>query len=81
MYKLWAIKDIRKVIDEIEKILEYPCDLKIEISNRATKRMGAFFYKKEKGLIVPIKFVFAKRLTLKYGGLVHTLTPKLEVVS
>lgn len=62
MYKLWAIKDIRKVIDEIEKILEYPCDLKIEISNRATKRMGAFFYKKEKGLIVPIKFVFAKRL-------------------
>lgn len=62
MNKIWTIKDIKYEINKIGISLSYPCDLKVEISSRATKRMGAFFYKKEKGLIVPIKFVFAKRL-------------------
>lgn len=60
--KKWTIKEIQDKIDKIGLILDYPCNLKIEISNRATKRMGAFFYKKEKDSIKPLKFVFAKRL-------------------
>ena len=60
--KKWTIKEVQDEIDKIGLILDYPCNLKIEISNRATKRMGAFFYKKEKDTIKPLKFVFAKRL-------------------
>ena len=62
MYKKWTIKEIKEELIDIGIKLEYPTNLKVEISNRATKRMGAFFYIKEKESIVPIKFVFAKRL-------------------
>lgn len=62
MYKKWTIEEIEKEIKNISLKLDYPCNIKIEISTRATKRMGAFFYKKERELIKPIKFVFAKKL-------------------
>ena len=62
MYKKWTIKDIKKELNDIGIKLNYPTNLNVEISSRATKRMGAFFYRKEKGVIIPIKFVFAKRL-------------------
>lgn len=62
MYKSWSVEEIKEEINYIAGKLEYPCELKVEISNRTTKRMGAFFYRKERELIVPIKFVFAKIL-------------------
>ncbi len=62
MYKVWGEEDIRKVVDEIAILCRYPCSIPIEISSRATKRMGAFFYKKNKNRIEPIKFSFAKSL-------------------
>ena len=62
MYKKWTIEEINKELIDIGVKLDYPTNLKVEISSRATKRMGAFFYRREEGLIVPIKFVFAKRL-------------------
>ena len=46
MYKVWSITDIKIIINEISEKWNYPCDIKIEISKRAKKRMGAFFYKK-----------------------------------
>ena len=51
MYKKWSIKDIEDVIKELNIKLNYECTLKIEISKRATKRMGAFFYRKNNGII------------------------------
>ena len=45
MYKVWSIHDIKLIIDEIAQKWNYPCNIKIEISKRAKKRMGAFFYK------------------------------------
>lgn len=62
MYKKWTIQDIKDELNNIGIKLDYPVNLKIEISSRATKRMGAFFYKKEKEKVIPIKFVFANRL-------------------
>lgn len=62
MYKVWSIHDIKLIIDEIAQKWNYPCDIKIEISKRAKKRMGAFFYKKVGKKIVPLKFVFAENL-------------------
>lgn len=59
MYKKWTVNDIQEEIKRIAFRLSYPCDIKIEISNRATKRLGAFFYKKNNNKIEPIKFVFA----------------------
>lgn len=59
MYKIWTIKDIKSVIDEVAGICRYQCDILIEISKRATKRMGAFFYRKTSKGIEPIKFVFS----------------------
>ena len=44
MHKIWTVDDIKLVIDEIASRWNYPCNIKIEISKRATKRMGAFFY-------------------------------------
>lgn len=43
MHKIWTVDDIKLVIDEIASRWNYPCNIKIEISKRATKRMGAFF--------------------------------------
>ena len=62
MHKIWTVDEIKKVIDEIASRWNYPCDIKIEISKRATKRMGAFFYKRNEKKIIPIKFVFAYTL-------------------
>lgn len=62
MYKKWTVQDIAVVIEKLNKQLNYNCDIKIEISKRAKKRMGAFFYKKGKDKIEPIKFVFAEKL-------------------
>ena len=62
MYKKWRIEDIEAEINRIGVHLNYPCNLKIEVSNRATKRLGAFFYKKNKYRIEPVKFVFASIL-------------------
>ena len=62
MYKKWSVEDIGIVIDEISTVCRYPCSIPIEISTRATKRMGAFFFKKTRKTIEPIKFVFAKSL-------------------
>lgn len=62
MYRKWTVEEIKEEIDKIAFKLEYPCDLKVEISSRATKRLGAFFYRKEKNKIMPLKFVFAKVL-------------------
>ena len=62
MYKVWCITDIKIIINEISQKWNYPCDIKIEISKRAKKRMGAFFYKKYNNKIEPLKFVFAEEL-------------------
>lgn len=62
MHKIWTVDDIKLVIDEIASRWNYPCNIKIEISKRATKRMGAFFYKRNGNNIIPIKFVFAYTL-------------------
>ncbi|WP_294134297.1 SprT-like domain-containing protein [uncultured Clostridium sp.] len=62
MYKVWSIADIKIIINEISEKWNYPCDIKIEISKRAKKRMGAFFYKKYNNKIEPLKFVFAEEL-------------------
>lgn len=62
MHKIWTIDDIKLVVDKIANRWNYPCNIKIEISKRATKRMGAFFYKRNGKNIIPIKFVFAYTL-------------------
>lgn len=62
MYRLWTKEDIKEELNIIANIFKYPCNLDIEISNRAKKRLGAFFFRKERGNIVPIKFVFAEVL-------------------
>ena len=62
MYKVWSIEDIKLIINEISEKWNYPCDIKIEVSKRATKRMGAFFYRVINNKIEPIKFVFAESL-------------------
>ena len=62
MYKVWSIEDIKLIINEISEKWNYPCDIKIEVSKRATKRMGAFFYRIINNKIEPIKFVFAESL-------------------
>ena len=62
MYKVWSVADIKIIINEISEKWNYPCNIKIEISKRATKRMGAFFYKRNGNNIIPIKFVFAYTL-------------------
>ena len=62
MYKVWSIADIKIIINEISEKWNYPCNIKIEISKRAKKRMGAFFYKKYNNKIRPLKFVFAEEL-------------------
>ena len=62
MYKTWSISDIKIIINEISEKWNYPCNIKIEISKRTKKRMGAFFYKKYNNKIVPLKFVFAEDL-------------------
>lgn len=59
MYKKWTLKDIEIVIKELELKWNYPCNIPIEISKRAKKRMGAFFYIKKEGLVEPIKLVFS----------------------
>ena len=46
MHNKWDISKIEAVIQELNKRLDYQCNLKIEISKRAQKRMGAFFYRK-----------------------------------
>ena len=48
MHNKWDISKIEAVIHELNKRLNYQCNLKIEISKRAQKRMGAFFYRKIK---------------------------------
>ena len=62
MHNKWDISKIEAVIQELNKRLDYQCNLKIEISKRAQKRMGAFFYKRNGNNIIPIKFVFAYTL-------------------
>lgn len=62
MYKVWTVQDIKLIINEISQKWNYPCDIKIEISKRAKKRMGAFFYKNDGRKITPIKLVFAECL-------------------
>lgn len=62
MNKIWSVEDIKSVIDEIADKWDYQCNIKIEISKRAKKRMGAFFFKIKKETIEPIKFVFANNL-------------------
>ena len=62
MHNKWDISKIEAVIQELNKRLDYQCNLKIEISKRAQKRMGAFFYRKNNGRIEPLKFVFAQCL-------------------
>ena len=62
MHNKWDISKIEAVIQELNKRLNYQCNLKIEISKRAQKRMGAFFYRKNNGRIEPLKFVFAQCL-------------------
>lgn len=62
MYKVWTIQDIKLIINEIAQKWNYPCDIKIEISKRAKKRMGAFFYKNIGEKIIPVKLVFAEIL-------------------
>ena len=59
MYKKWTIEEIKNVIDELSEKWNLPCEIPIEISKRAKKRMGAFFYKRLNGKIEPVKFVFA----------------------
>lgn len=59
MYKKWSIEDIQLIINEISEKWNYPCCINIEISKRAKKRMGAFFYVKRNKKIEPVKFVFA----------------------
>ena len=59
MHNKWDISKIEAVIQELNKRLDYQCNLKIEISKRAQKRMGAFFYRHNNGRIEPLKFVFA----------------------
>ena len=66
MYKVWSIADIKIIIKEISEKWNYPCDIKIEISKRAKKRMGAFFYEKSNNKIKPLKFVFAEELVNGY---------------
>lgn len=46
MHNKWDISKIEAVIQELNKRLDYQCNLKIEISKRAQKRMGAFFIQK-----------------------------------
>ena len=62
MHNKWDISKIEAVIQELNKRLDYQCNLKIEISKRAQKRMGAFFYRKNNGRIEPLKLVFAQCL-------------------
>lgn len=62
MNKIWLVEDIKLVIDEIGSKWNYPCNINVEISKRAKKRMGAFFFKNNNGKIEPIKFVFAQDL-------------------
>lgn len=62
MHKKWTKKDIENEINKLSKVFDYPCDIPIEISKRATKRLGAFFYKNDRKSIIPIKFVFAEIL-------------------
>lgn len=59
MYRKWTVNDIEDEIKSLEIKWNYPCDIPIEISKRAKKRMGAFFYIKKQENIEPIKFVFA----------------------
>ena len=59
MHNKWDISKIEAVIQELNKRLDYQCNLKIEISKRAQKRMGAFFYRNTGNNIIPIKFVFS----------------------
>lgn len=62
MHKQWSIEDIQLVINEISEKWNLPCNIRVEVSKRAKKRMGAFFYRKSKGKIEPLKFVFAQCL-------------------
>lgn len=62
MYKAWSVLEIKIIINEIAEKWNYPCNIKVEISKRAKKRMGAFFYRKDKNRIIPLKFVFAEVL-------------------
>ena len=62
MYKNWTVKDIEEVIKELNVMFNYECNIPVQISKRATKRMGAFFYKKYTNKIEPMKFVFAEDL-------------------
>lgn len=62
MYRKWTLNDIEAEIKKLELKWNCPCNIPIEISKRAKKRMGAFFYKKMYKSIEPIKFVFADNL-------------------
>lgn len=62
MYKKWTLKDIEVVIRELELKWNFSCNIPIEISKRAKRRMGAFFYRNNHLGIEPIKLVFAHDL-------------------
>ena len=59
MYKKWTVDEIKKVIDDLALKWSFPCSIPIEVSTRAKKRLGAFFYKNIDNKIIPLKFVFA----------------------
>ena len=63
MHNKWDITKIEAVIQELNKRLDYQCNLKIEISKRAQKRMGAFFYRKNN--LLPKKIYFTKNIKTK----------------
>ena len=70
MHNKWDISKIEAVIQELNKRLDYQCNLKIEISKRAQKRMGAFFYRKNNGriaLVYEIPLTIGPRI-LYYEG-------------
>lgn len=62
MYKKWTLEDIKDEVNKLELKWRYSCNIPIEISKRATRRMGAFFYKQKQEEIEPIKLVFAHDL-------------------
>ena len=62
MYKKWTVDEIEKVIDGLALKWSFPCNIPVEVSTRAKKRLGAFFYKNINNKIEPIKFVFSYNL-------------------
>ena len=62
MYRKWTLNDIEYEIKMLGIRWNYSCNIPIEISKRAKKRMGAFFYREKNKNIEPIKLVFANNL-------------------